>query len=337
MDASNLPLNPWLAGRIRAYREQKDDKRVRLGYWTQCHSGNAEPWADYLAACALREAFRNNPRLTMRCLLMDLPYMTKFVLYCNQIDTLADLVQYSEEELDALMRREPDLKPKHVRQCLSACGESLCHSPVRTRKIPALRVMEKGKAVDYPAVMLASPGAQFRFDLSRPVAFPDWLDAFILKFDYRPGEDMLREKYMGLQPAPEDGLPADYSDYFNAAREFFAAYEKVCQSHQIWPVTRSPYIPEGADDLIYFKPDLFIYIHVDVVRALLSVLSCSGIMPRADIAAYLGGTDEERIEVAERYENDSDFQMMLASHVGVSIYIDNLLIYFRERTEGKKG
>lgn len=108
----NEPINPWLGQVTLDFRQNKcDDEQLRKGYMEYINKGSTYyRWSDYVSRCALQSYAQEHPVLLMPRSLMPLPQHTRDVLNHLMVNCVADLIQFTVEELDESFSDKEELK-----------------------------------------------------------------------------------------------------------------------------------------------------------------------------------------------------------------------------------
>lgn len=128
------PVNPWLAEAVEAYRNSHSEAQLREQYeaYGKAHPGRG--WEDYLTAAALVSRTREDGFLLTRREAFGLPKEQTDFLETLCIDILADLLQFTAEELTEMAQQEKaDTGP--VLRFLEAHGYQLRSCSTYTYKI----------------------------------------------------------------------------------------------------------------------------------------------------------------------------------------------------------
>ena len=130
------PINPWLADLILKYRIQHSDATIREEYLRFCEHTFDKSWEHFLAGRAMLEESKRNPIILEELSKSPLPERTKdYLSYNCAINLVADLLQVTVEELNALFEERPKEIPI-IEKYLEKLGLKLCHCDKYTYKLP---------------------------------------------------------------------------------------------------------------------------------------------------------------------------------------------------------
>ena len=335
--ASGCMMNPYLASLVKKTREQVSDEVLRDEYATETRKAAAKgrtlSWEEFLCERALMDAIEENPTLRTRRAEFPLPQETLDGLYWLHVDVLADLLQITEVELHRFEQAER-LSYKKINHFLNSIDLKLysCDADY-TWKIPALRVMEPGKAGgwerwDYRYYF------GHRLDLNRPTLVQDWFEEYYKRIEYHRGEKKLREEWLKIKPELAYGtFPSDLEEFFRDTRLFFTEYKMVCENHGIPELIDMPSVPDIPEELEYFSNDRYLSIMKAVTRAVISVLERSDLLGRPP-QDFLQADDNEKLDIIGEIKWDDTFQLMLIEYVGLRVDLDNIIDYFKLITDG---
>jgi hypothetical protein len=305
-----LSINPWLESQIARLQEEVPALVLRDAYRERLQKEEDLPWPVFLMEKALTHAISRNLFLKTIRFRMELPLKTLEGLYWAGVDTVADLLQLTEEELQALSRRE-EVDVEAVKRFLKSHGLGLDHAPGRTIKY-------------HPIVgfrMIPSPGAGHAFDWRRPTLCLEWFDWFYRErcgFVQLDAYDTLFPNVLLPDLAGGD-IPYDYKEIFEAAGRLWQAYEKCCAGCRIQPRVDRPHLPTLEVKTLYWES----------WRAVIDIFERTTLLDRELVTLYLDGTDDGRLDVADGVQ-DKDLEYLLVSLVEVKIDVENIVLYFAE-------
>lgn len=326
-----MNINPWLAEKVQEYRNQNKDSVLRADYDFIVQAGSKLSWNQHLTVRALQSALKWDSFLQTIRLKMDLPIVILDALYLCHVDCVADLVQLSEEELAECARMHKfDTAP--VKKYLKKHGYKLKRCNERTYKVQSLLVLPTLTTVEYKTWVLNSPGSTTEFDLTRPISFRGqwWEEEFYSKYEHTDGEDELKSVLKGVKPALIGDLPTDYKEFFTAVRTFFTCYEAICDEEGIGRCHSILYdLPTKSSELAFINNDDLLFTKKTYVSALLSVFERSNLFKYYTPGQFLAGTDEQKLNIAERESKNDSFQLLLITYVELRIDFENLLWYIQ--------
>lgn len=307
---NKLPINPWLESQIARLQEDVPASVLRDAYRERLKKDEDLSWAALLMEKALAHAISKYLFLKTIRSRMDLPEKTLEGLYWAGVDTVADLMQFTEEEL-LFLSRQGDIDVKKVKGYLKRHGLYLEHAPGRTVKYHPLLGLRT----------IPSPGAVRTFDGRRPALYPDWFDRFYRVccwFNKLDDYDGLFSAV--LQPDLAGGdVPYDYKEIFGASKRLWIAYEKCCAESQIRPRVDRFRLPTLEVKALYRES----------WRAVVDIFERTTLLDRELAAQYLDASDGGKLDVADGVR-DEDLQSLLVSLVEVKIDVENIVIYFEE-------
>lgn len=305
-----ISVNPWLAEKLSAYCSDP--------------SGAEDNPAQALYQAMHRDRFLQTLRANL-----NLPSVILEGLYWCRIDTVADLLQFTEEELSVCAARE-GFDPTPVRWLLREQGYTFLHAPQRTWKLSSLPVLRsKGKG-EWKPWTLASPGDLRTFDISRPMLNAWWCDRFFAGYAHVVDEEKVTGEYLDVAPPISDGvLPADYSEFFQSVRNLYDAYEKICRSLDIPIKIAQPSIPIYVEELQDFTNDRFLASWRNCCRIMTDVFERTSLFRKSSPGEYLMASDEGKLNIAEEELDNNDFQLLLISFVENKIDFENVLIFLK--------
>lgn len=323
MSKDPFPINPWLAEKVMEYRSGHSDQEMRADYEYVCQFSDNYSWQQYHLARALLEAMRGDPFLQTFRTGMKLPEETRTALYGCHVDTVADLLQLSEEEL-TVCARDKGFEVKPIENYLKRHGYRFHHSPVRTRKVPSLPLWSHGLVCDYQTWVLEPPGSVPEFDIARPTILPFWFDEYYDRYEYQKGEEQLRGQLMDVKP---DEAPYDSQEFFNACRDLADAYRNLAREYHL---KQDYHRPKGFANLGKGKGlipnDQFLRLKRDAAFAVISILEQSHLFRESTAEDYLRASDGGKLRIAEDEGWSEAFQQLLVSHVSVHVYFSDILI-----------
>jgi len=305
-----MPINPWLQGQVARLQEDVPELVLRDAYRERLKTDGGLPWATFLMEKAIAHAISGYLFLKTIRSRMELPAKTLEGLYWAGVDTVADLMQLTEEELLSLSRRG-EVDAKAVKRYLKRHGLFLEHAPGRTLKYhPVLGLRT-----------IPSPGVDHVFDGRRPALYPDWFDRFYRDccwFDQLGEYDALLPAVLLPDLAGGD-VPYDYQEIFGAVRKLWIAYENCCAGSRIRPRVDRPRLPTLEVKTLYRES----------WRAVIDIFERTPLMDGKLAALYLEESDNGRLEVADTVQ-DSDLEQLLVSLVEVKIDVENIVLYLEE-------
>lgn len=128
------PINPWLAEVILGYRQRHSDAAMRAAYQHHTVHSPSITWDRYIAGQALNEELKLHPVLATPWKDMNLSKKTKALLHANGVNTIADLLQFTEEEFTKLLEVNAD-ELLSIQEFLASYDLHLYHHSAETYKI----------------------------------------------------------------------------------------------------------------------------------------------------------------------------------------------------------
>lgn len=316
-----MMINPWLIEQIRILRERHSEAELRKHY---IHYPD-RTWEQHLMIWATQDAMRYSRFNQTLLSMMVLPEIVKKGLYSAGVDCGADLLQLSQEELQAVARQY-EFEADVVTRFLESQGCQLYSSPKRTEKLSALYGMDEKGNFPWEMWIIPSPGAQIDFKIDRPSLYPEWFDTFYKRYGHFDDEERGEQVLHTVRPPRLDGgkMPYDYDEFFQAARNLWDAYEESCQYSQLKPRVPRPKFPDEDVHHIYREG----------VKAVVDILERTMLLKKATKGKFLSGSDEQKLSIVEEVKPES-FQLLLISLVELKIDIENIVIYLDECRRGK--
>ena len=328
-------MNPWLAEKVIEYRERHSDKALREEFQA-ANEANAEAgirrsWEECLAVIALRDALLEDPFLLTSRTDMDLPQETIDGLYWCRVDTVADLLQITEEELRTL-GRDIALDIVSIEGYLAMHGLNLYRSPQLTIKIPVLDALEKRGKAKWSSWTLDTPGLADTFDIYRPTVQDKWFEQYYERYEHLEGSEKLLTEYLPIKPECPDGeLPADYLEFFRSIRNLWDYYVTICGHCLIQPKYDRPgNLPERVKDLDSFSNERFLNLRKEAARVMVDLFERTSLFKHGSAGQYLQAEDTGKLNIAEEENAYEPFQVLMIVYVEVCINLENVLIFLDE-------
>ena len=323
-------INGWLRQVINDYQDNHTSQEIHDAYELEAADSDLL-WEDYVMSKALLEAAENRPVLRVSIWDLPLPEATQEALNKLYVDTVADLMQYSEEEWE-YYQQFIDFDKQGIQNFLLSNGLQMSATGLDTYKISYLKVVRHCKGgyaielsdlYDYPELLSV-------FDLGRPSLSEEWFDEYYQSYGYTSLEEQLLNelKDIRLTGESEDKLHQSYHDYFYALRQIWWAYRDYCRKHQLEMDFVVPYIPETPADLESFPNAQLISLKKDTLRALVSLYRRMGSFRGSSIASFLRADHQEKLEIAQQ-ETDQVMQLLMILHTELLIDFESLLIDLR--------
>lgn len=300
-----IPVNPWLDEQLKAYRTRHPEEEDNLSR-------------------ALYESLRWRPFLQTLRANMALPSRTLEGLYWCHVDTVADLLQFTDEELAFCAEREGfDLGC--VKSYLRENGYVLGHATGRTYKIPALPVLRsKGKQECQPWA-IESPGAEREFDIARPLLNAWWCDRFFSGYGHVLNEEKLAGEFQHVKSNLE------FREYFFCVKNTWDAYEAICRSEGIPQKLARPDIPlDEEPDWEEFPNERFLALWRGCCRVMVDIFERTSLFQKHTPGEYLAASEDGQLNIAEVELATQDFQLLLISFVENRVDFENILFELRD-------
>lgn len=317
------PINPWLAEKIKRYRSEIKEKKIRSYYEIECMQGMMISWDDFITSRALYETLHRAPFLQTLRANMELPAQTLEGLYWCHVDTVADLLQLSEEELSACAGQE-SIDVEAVKKYLAEYGYALFHCSERTYKVPSLNILRSMGKEEWEPWLLDSPGGIKQFDISRPFLNDWWCERFFSHYGHVQNEEKLSNEYRDIVSK------LSFTEFFHNVHQFWNAYSELCTSHHILPRVHRPDYPLGTSRLEDFPNDRFLMIWRECCRVMVDVFERTALFRHSSPKAYFSTGDEGKLNIAERELEDNLFQLLLITFVENKIDFENVLFEMRD-------
>ena len=129
------PVNPWLADAIRELRSKYSDDYLRKRYISYLNDYPDKDWAAFLEEMALLNITSRDSFLLTKRKEFGLPQRLTDVLNTLEVDIVADLMQFTIEELIEMLEQSGE-KVDPVIQFLAGHGYKLYSYPTYTYKMP---------------------------------------------------------------------------------------------------------------------------------------------------------------------------------------------------------
>lgn len=322
-----IHINPWLAGRIKEYRQQRGEEMLRNDYDIVRSMGSKLSWEQLLAHRALDYAMRWDPFLMTIACRTGLPSSISDYFYSCHIDTVADMLQLSEEEFAELaQKRGFDLKP--IKDFLQEHGYKLLSCAEKTYKLSTLPFIHPARVLFADNIWMADE--EWTFDLERPSHTPMWFSTYCSKYEHVAGEEKLLGELNEVKPGPGEEMPDDFKEFFQAVNTLFDAYESICESQNIKPLYFKPDdLPCDAKDLKFFQNCRFLELRELALLAVIDIFERTYLFKHYTVGKYLSATDEEKLNMAEAEEENQDFQLLLITHVEILVDFDCVMDYIK--------
>lgn len=309
------PVNPWLARIIYIYHNLRGESYYRERYEEACEKDDNLSWQDFLNRSFLEEFLYHNPILKKPVALVDFSYETKDILYWAGVDSLYDLLQITEEELNTLCVNNEQAK-KEIATYLPTIGEELQKYSGNTTKL----------SLAYGYWTIPSPGASHVFNTARPTTRKEWFNEYYKLKEYIEGEEQLRRKLNEVRSGSEEDMPNVFKEFFQAIYTLFKAYDSICTSQSIKPLFFRPDdLPCETKDLQSFPNKRFLSLKELALLAIIDIFERTRLFKHHTVGEYLSATDEEMLDMAEEEYEDEDFQLLLITHSEIRLDFEIIL------------
>ena len=323
-----MSINPWLAAKLAEYRSRHSDEEMRRDYETDCVLGVNLSWDEYHQSRALYEAMRWEPFLQTLRANMDLDVYTCELLYDFHIDCVADLLQFSEEEL-ASCGIHSCLDLKGIRKYLKKHGYKLLPGAERTYKIPSLPVLASLGKCDWNTWLVNPPGSLVEFDLSRPTLGGKWFDEYYARYEHLDGEEKFQKEFDKVKSRiPHGEMPTEYTEFFQAIENLFDSYEAICSSQGLSPKFFRP--PASVLEFEFFPNNRFLWLWQESCRVVIDIFERTNLFRHSSAGKFLAGDMEEKLKIAEEETHDDTFQLLLITIVELRIDIEEIITLLNE-------
>ena len=142
--AEPAPVNPWMAQVIKEYRQKHSDEYIRKRYISYLADRPETPWDEFLAAVSLEYKLHREPFLLTPRRDFGFPEHLQDVMNVMEIDIVADMLQFTIEEMADFCTQEGESVAPVV-HFLSAHGYKLLGYPENTLKYPLPEIEEERK------------------------------------------------------------------------------------------------------------------------------------------------------------------------------------------------
>lgn len=328
MQNKRFKINTWLERMVRKFRKEHSEKILCLDY-RELTAWNLDiTWEDYLASRALCYAIEKKPFMSQAIWDTDLSDDTKYILHNMYIDTVADLMQFSVEELEAVSRTTC-LDVDAVRQYLVDHHLRLMHNTNVTYKLSSVLAMSnpKGNHHTQAPQVIENPSLALSFNPNRPSTYSKWLDEFYKKYIYIENEEQLNNvlKFVKWEFDEDKGYDDAYDSLLEAQKLFWKNYKSVCKSHHIKQEVSCPRLPKNLDDLDSFTNDKLLILKKESTRAVISALKQGISLNNCSFADYFEADDDGKLEILES-ESDKKLLLMMTACAETMIDFEIVLI-----------
>ena len=131
---SDWPVNPWVQEAIAEYRTVYSEEELRAQYDKSCESMRVKTWIGFVSDQAVQRKLEENPALLTLIEDTSLDESIKRSLIEFHIPTLANLIQFTDKELEMLFDGDKD-KVTLIDNYLKEQGLHLYHSDLLTCKL----------------------------------------------------------------------------------------------------------------------------------------------------------------------------------------------------------
>ena len=131
---NDWPINPWLQKAIMEYRSIYSDEQLRSQYDNSCKTKRVKTWIAFVSDQALQRKIDDNPSLLTYIKDTSLDESIKKSLIRFKIPTLANLLQFTDNELELLFDGDKN-KVRLIDKYLKKNGLHLYHSNLLTYKL----------------------------------------------------------------------------------------------------------------------------------------------------------------------------------------------------------
>lgn len=328
-------INVWLQRQISNFRILHTSAELRKDYKLMTEKNNSLLWEDYMAAKALSELAENRPFLKTSVWDFDLPETCKESLYKLYIDTAADLMQFSQEELTHFSA-SLDISVKDIKNYLSKNGFRLTYKGIGSRKLSYLKIVAgyKGGYESDAKKVFDNPSLLTGFNIDRPSLDTAWFDEYYKRYIEVKDENLLLNKLKKTKLRIKDGSNhfGPYHDFFYAETEFWDAYWAYCTRHELEKEKDLPRIPQYTTDLKRLTNDYLLSMKKKSVRAAISIFRHLTVVGSCSIGTFLEAEDEVKLDLCERL-NEDGLQLLLILYIEIGIDFENLLLNLMEKKE----
>lgn len=328
-------INVWLQRQISIFRKQHNSDELSKGYKLMTIENNSLLWEDYLAAKTLIELTKQQPFLKKSVWEFDLPETCKESLYKLYIDTVADLMQFSQKELE-YFSKTLEINIEEIKNYLINNGFRLTFNGIGSRKLSYLKIASgyKGGYESDAMKVFDNPSLLTEFNIDRPTLDTDWLDKYYKCYLKVKGENLLQNELKNTKFKIRDGSRklGPYQDFITAETVFWNTYRGYCTKHEWEKEVGLTKIPKHATDLKQLTNDQLLSMKKESIRAAISIFRRLTVIGNTSIGAFLEAEDDEKLNICENINVDS-LQLLLILFVEISIDFEHLLLDLKEKYE----
>lgn len=280
-------------------------------------------WEQHTTLEAIDDAMREHQYLRTLRHEMRLPEEVLDFLYWNDVDTLADLMQITEEEL-ASIARDYGIDTSPVRKYLEWYGLELCHCDGRTYKVRTLTLIKNPEHPVWETWEIHAPGAMPEFNVERPALNARWFEEYYKRYGTIVNDDLFFNEFLSVWPdILKEGVHNDYQSFFQNVYDFKTSYLAICEEHNLEPRVTLPDLPRNVVELYSFSNDSFCFVWKDCLRAVIDILERTDLMKNSSPGKFLTASDEQKLYIAQG-EQDSGLGEFLINLVGVMVDYENV-------------
>lgn len=318
-------INPWLADAILAYRKLFGDRQLRDIY-EACGYANHISWKQHLELRAIKKALEKNPFLQTLRHQIELPLDIIEFLYWNNVDTIADLVQITEEELTSLAQGNKHYVPT-IKQYLAENHLELYHCNKKTYKVRTMNLLPSIENPTWESWEIDSPGAQPKFSLSRPTIWPYWFDEYYKRYEFSYNELCL--EHLQRRPLFNDSSTLNtFQVFFETAEELRESYTIFCTTHNIRQRFFLPVMPKSTEEIEQFIfENKLSALWKGIVKILIDVLERKPLFKGITVSDFLSASDEQKKDFAQNNSQDNALDLILLCYIFCRAYYQEMLDY----------
>lgn len=322
-------INLWLKQIIDNCINKHSSDELQKDYLQETKSTD-RLWDEYITARALREAVEEQPVLQTSVWDFSISEESKECLNKLYIDTMADLLQFSKEEL-MFFSDYIEIDIKEIKNFLISQKYRLPLNGFNPNKISSLKVIRRYTGSYESEVKRAfeSPTLLKAFNLDRPSLNEQWFKQFYDLFGHTEKEEQLHKelKNVRLRGEQTDVFHSCYREFFNVVREISYTYTEFCLKNHIEREVDFPQIPQNIDEQDAVPNYMYTTMKYQALRALISVYKRLGCFCGSSMAEFFKASDEEKLNIAEK-EAEDNLQLLMILYVELGIDFENLIFEF---------
>jgi len=326
-------ISPWLTQVITDFMKSDDSKDLNKDY-IQTSSLEERSWDEYVIAEALKWEANRRPFLKTSVWDLAISDTTKEGLYMLYIDTVADLLQFSLDEL-TYFTQFVDIRTREVDNYMYKKVLRMDAKGFKTQKYSFLKITRnyRGSYVSDAMKVFDNESLLTDFNLDRPLLNHEWwFEEFYNNYCRTEDEDLLEKslKHVTFRVKHPDEKLGPYDEFIHAVYEYWFSYRGCCIKQEIEMEVEEPTIPKCASEINLHSNALLLSLKKASIRALIALLRRSSFLCGSSIADFLKADLDKKLDIAEM-EVDSTMQLLLILYVEIGVDLESLVIDLKEQ------